>query len=90
MDDRDRKREGLAWTGAPTRRASGGFVDGVGLNRPRPALAVDPDRPAPHGSSAGAMAERVGRSGPTLDVDRIEPDSDDRTRRNGRVRLPKG
>ena len=88
MDDRDRKRDDLAWTGAATPKPSGGFVDGVGLNRPLAPLAVDPDAPA--APSRGAMAERIGGGGPTLDVERIDPGSDDRTRRNGRVRLPKG
>lgn len=74
---------GLAWHGRPAQKRSGGFVDGVGLNERTNQLAFDPD-----GVVGPEAARSTGRSGPTLDVERLDEGDGRRIQPNGRVRLP--
>ncbi|MCB9676603.1 MAG: hypothetical protein H6737_15915 [Alphaproteobacteria bacterium] len=75
-------KDELAWRGSPMVRRSGGFVDGVAMNEPTHALAVDPDGvvgpdgPGPRGPG-----------GPSLDLERIDSGGASPVQRNGRVRL---
>ena len=72
---------GLAWHGRAPESRPGGFVDGVTLNQPRKALAVDPS------GVVQPESEHKETAGPVLKVERLQGAPSSPVQRNGRVRL---
>lgn len=72
---------GLAWSGRPPPKRSGGFVDGVSMNAGPQPLAVDPN------GVVGPVRPRGGPVGPQVTLTRMDAGSDGPVQPSGRVRL---
>jgi hypothetical protein len=81
---------GLAWSGRPAPKSSGGFVDGVSMNGAGPSLAVDPNGVVGAARRRGRAANLEGSGeGPNLTVTRMDAGSEPPITAVGRLRTPR-